>query len=190
MKFLINFFPALAFFIAFFIPTTREAGIYLATYTLIIASGIQIALYWLLYKKFEKMHLVAFFAVLILGGLTIYFQNEDFIKFKPTVVNWLFGLAFIGSHFLGKKTLFEYLLSLTDTPLPLPLKVFRTVNIVWGLFFIATGIINLYVAFNFSLVFWVNFKTWGVMILNLIFLIGLGCYLYRYIKIAEQTSKE
>ncbi len=190
MKFLINFFPAAAFVIAFFIPEKQEDGIYLATYTLIIASGIQIALYWLLYKKFEKIHLVAFFAVLILGGLTIYFRNEYFIKFKPTVVNWLFGLAFIGSHFFGKKTLVEYLLSMVDTPLQLPKQVFKTINIAWGLFFIFIGFLNLYVAFNFDFAFWTIFKTGGVMILNLIFLIGLGCYLYRYIKIAEQASKE
>lgn len=182
MKFLFDFFPILAFFIAFYVPEDREQGIYIATYTIIIASSIQIFLYWLLYKKFEKMHLITFVVVLIFGGLTIYLHNENFIKWKPTIVNWCFAIAFIGSHFIGEKTLFQRMLNLADDKLQLPAHAWKNLNMSWAIFFIFMGFVNLYVAFNFSTEFWVNFKAWGMTLLNLIFMVGIGIYLYRYIK--------
>ncbi len=190
MKFLFDFFPIIAFFIAFYFPEDREQGIYLATYTIIVATFVQICLYWLLYKKFEKMHVITFIVVLIFGGLTIYLNNESFIKWKPTIVNWCFATAFIGSHFFGKKPLFQRMLNMADDKLELPTHVWRNVNISWGIFFIVMGFVNLYVAFNFSTEFWVNFKAWGMTLLNLSFLVGIGFYLYRYIKEAETTSQE
>ncbi len=190
MKFLFDFFPIIAFFIAFYIPEDREQGIYVATYTIIIASFIQICLYWLLYKKFEKMHLITFVVVLIFGGLTIYLQNEDFIKWKPTIVNWCFAIAFIASHFYGEKTLFQRMLNMADDKLQLPTQVWKNINMSWGIFFIFMGFVNLYVAFNFSTEFWVNFKAWGMTLLNLTFMIGMGIYLYRYIKEEETPPQE
>jgi intracellular septation protein len=190
MKFLFDFFPIIAFFIAFYIPENREQGIYIATYTIIIATFIQITLYWLLYKKFEKMHLITFVVVLIFGSLTIYLQDENFIKWKPTIVNWCFALAFIGSHFYGEKTLIQRMLNMADDKIHLPSHAWRNLNISWALFFIFMGFVNLYVAFNFSTEFWVNFKAWGMTLLNLTFMIGMGIYLYRYIKDIEAESQE
>ena len=190
MKFLFDFFPIIAFFIAFYVPEDREQGIYIATYTIIIATTIQIALYWLLYKKFEKMHLITFVVVLIFGGLTIYLNDENFIKWKPTIVNWCFSLAFIGSHFIGKKTLIERMLTMAENKLELPKHVWRNLNISWAVFFIFMGFVNLYVAFNFSTEFWVNFKAWGMTLLNLSFMVGMGIYLYKYIKDIEPESPE
>lgn len=190
MKFLFDFFPIVAFFIAFYIPEDREQGIYLATYTIIVATFIQIVLYWLLYKKFEKMHLITFFVVLIFGGLTIYLHDENFIKWKPTIVNWCFSVAFIASHFIGDKTLFERMLTMAGDKLQLPAQVWKNINISWALFFIFMGFVNLYVAFNFSTEFWVNFKAWGMTLLNISFLVGLGFYLYKYIKEDETPVQE
>ncbi|MGB1800624.1 MAG: septation protein A [Gammaproteobacteria bacterium] len=190
MKFLFDFFPIIAFFIAFYIPEDREQGIYVATYTIIIATVIQIILYWLLYKKFEKMHLITFVVVLIFGGLTIYLNDENFIKWKPTIVNWCFSLVFIGSHFIGEKTLIERMLTMAESKLELPLHVWRNLNISWAVFFIFMGFVNLYVAFNYSTEFWVNFKAWGMTLLNLSFLVGMGIYLYKYLKDIEPESPE
>lgn len=190
MKFLFDFFPIIAFFIAFYIPEDREQGIYIATYTIIIATTIQIILYWLLYKKFEKMHLITFAVVLVFGGLTIYLNDENFIKWKPTIVNWCFSLAFIGSHFIGEKTLIERMLTMAESKLELPTPVWRNLNISWALFFIFMGFVNLYVAFNYSTEFWVNFKAWGMTLLNLSFMIGMGIYLYKYLKDIEPESPE
>ncbi len=190
MKFLFDFFPVLAMFIAFYIPEDREQAIYVATYTIMVCSFIQITTYWLLYKKFEKMHLITLVVVLIAGGLTIYFRNELFIKWKPTVVNWCFALAFIASHFIGKKTLFQRMINLADNNLQMPQQVWRNINASWGLFFIFLGFVNLYVAYNFSTEFWLNFKTWGMTSLNLIFLVGICIYMYRFIKEEETPSQE
>ncbi len=188
MKFLFDFFPIIAFFIAFYIPEDREQGIYIATYTIIIATFIQVALYWLLYKKFEKMHLITFVVVLIFGGLTIYLQNEAFIKWKPTIVNWCFAIALIASHFIGDKPLFQRMINLADNKLQLPAHVWRNVNMSWGIFFIFLGFVNLYVAFSFSTEFWVNFKAWGMTGLNFIFLIAIFIYMYQYLKDIEQSE--
>jgi len=190
MKFLFDFFPIIAFFIAFYIPEDREQGIYIATYTIIISTFIQVALYWLLYKKFEKMHLITFVVVLIFGGLTIYLQNEAFIKWKPTIVNWCFAIALIASHFIGDKPLFQRMLNLADNKLQLPDHVWRNVNMSWGIFFIFLGFVNLYVAFSFSTEFWVNFKAWGMTGLNFIFLIAIFIYIYQYLKDIEQPENE
>ena len=192
MKFLFDFFPILAFFIAFYLPEDRQQGIYAATYTIIVASFIQICLYWLLYKKFEKMHVITFIVVLIFGGLTIYLQDENFIKWKPTIVNWCFAIALIASHFIGEQTLFQRMIHLADDKMQLPEQVWRNINMSWAIFFILVGFVNLYVAFNFDTEFWVNFKAWGMTLLNLIFLIGMGIYMYKYIKEPEPetTSQE
>ncbi len=193
MKFLFDFFPVIAFFIAFYVPEDRQQGIYAATYTIMIATLIQICVYWLLYKKFEKMHLITFVVVLIFGGLTIYLQDEVFIKWKPTIVNWCFALALIASHFIGDKTLFQRMINLADEKLDLPDQVWRNVNMSWGLFFIFLGIVNLYVAFSFTTEFWVNFKAWGMTLLNLAFLICIFIYMYQYLKETETeevTSQE
>lgn len=190
MKFLFDFFPIIAFFIAFYIPEDREQGIYIATYTIIIATTIQIILYWLIYKKFEKMHLITFAVVLVFGGLTIYLNDENFIKWKPTIVNWCFSLTFIGSHFIGEKTLIERMLTMAESKLELPTHVWRNLNISWALFFIFMGFVNLYVAFNYSTEFWVNFKAWGMTLLNLSFMVGMGIYLYKYLKDIEPESPE
>lgn len=190
MKFLFDFFPVLAMFIAFYIPEDREQAIYIATYTIIICSFIQVTAYWLLYKKVEKMHVITFIVVLIFGGLTIYLQNENFIKWKPTIVNWCFAIAFIGSQFIGDKPLFQRMLNLADEKLQLPTHVWRNLNMSWALFFIFMGFVNLYVAFNFSTEFWINFKAWGMTLLNLTFMIGIVVYLYRYIKEEDLPSQE
>ena len=190
MKFLFDFFPLLAFFLAFYIPEDREQAIYIATYTLIISSVIQIILYWLLFRKFEKMHLITFVVVLIFGGLTIYLQDENFIKWKPTIVNWCFSFALFASHYIGDKPLFQRMINMADDKVTLPNQVWRNINMSWGIFFLFLGFVNLYVAFNYSTEFWVNFKAWGMTLLNFTFLIGMGVYMYKYLKDEPETSQE
>ena len=155
-----------------------------------VATFIQVAVYWLLYKKFEKMHLITFVVVVIFGALTIYFQDERFIKWKPTIVNWCFALVFIGSHFIGDKTLFQRMINMADNKLNLPDHVWRRVNISWGYFFIFLGFVNLYVAYTFDTEFWVNFKAWGMTLINIVFLIGIYLYMYKYIKEEEETASQ
>ena len=190
MKFLFDFFPLLAFFVAFYLPEDREQGIYLATMTIMVATFIQITAYWLLYRKFEKMHLITFAVVLVFGALTIYLKDERFIKWKPTIVNWCFALAFIGSHFIGDQTLFQRIINMGENRLVLPAGVWRRLNISWACFFVFLGFVNLYVAYSFSTEFWVNFKAWGMTLINIIFLAGVFVYIYLHIKQAEEAKNK
>ena len=175
---------------AFYLPEDREQGIYLATMTIMVATFIQITAYWLLYRKFEKMHLITFAVVLVFGALTIYLKDERFIKWKPTIVNWCFALAFIGSHFIGDQTLFQRIINMGENRLVLPARVWRRLNISWACFFVFLGFVNLYVAYSFSTEFWVNFKAWGMTLINIIFLAGVFVYLYRYIRQAEEAKNK
>lgn len=190
MKFLFDFFPVLAFFIAFKWPSDPEQAIYIATATLIVASILQIIIYWLLYRRFEKMHVITLIVVLIFGAATLLFHDERFIKWKPTVVLWIFALIALATHFIGEKTLFQRMIGLADGNIIAPPHVWARLNISWIVFFILAGAANIYVAFNFSIDTWVDFKVFGLTILNFVFMIGQLAYLFKYIKNPEDLGKE
>jgi len=96
MKFLFDFFPILLFFIAY-----KIYGIYAATAVAIIASFAQVGLFWFKHRRFETTHLITLGIIVIFGGATLLLQDEMFIKWKPTILNWLLGLGFLGSQFIG-----------------------------------------------------------------------------------------
>jgi intracellular septation protein len=174
MKFLIDFFPVLLFFI-----TYKMYDIYVATAVLILACFIQTIGYWAVHRKFEKSHMITLVLVSLFGGATLMLQDEMFIKWKPSVINWIFGVAFIGSQFIGEKNLIQRMLG---AQLELPRDIWRNLNIAWALFFITLGFINLYVIYNFSTDTWVDFKMFGLMGLTLGFMLLQGIYLSRHIK--------
>ena len=187
MKFLFDFFPLLGFFIAFKF-SDPESAIYVATTVLIIANFIQILAYWLVYKKFEKMHLITFVVVLIFGGATLLLHDARFLYWKPTIVLWIFSLVALASQYLGKKNLFQRMIQYADNKIDVSNGIWRRLNISLVLFFIITGALNLYVAYNFSQEFWVNFKVFGITILNLLFIGGAVFYLLRHAKITQDTA--
>lgn len=174
MKLLFDFFPILLFFIAF-----KLFGIYVATAVAIVASVLQVAYVYLKNKRIETMHLVTLGLIVILGGATLIFHDETFIKWKPSVVNWGFALVFFGSHFIGKKPIVRRLM---DQALYLPDKVWIRLSYMWVVFFIFSGIANLYVAYNYDTDTWVNFKLFGLMGLTLAFILVQGVYISRYIQ--------
>ncbi len=102
MKFLFDFFPILLFFAAYHLE-----GIYVATAVAMIASMVQIAAGWLLWRKLERMHWISALLIMLFGGMTLILQNPLFIMWKPTIVNWLFALVFLGSAFVGEKPLVQ-----------------------------------------------------------------------------------
>jgi len=179
MKLLIDFFPIVIFFIAF-----KMYDIYVATAVLIIASLLQTSIHWLVHRKFEKMHVITLLLVCIFGGLTLILQDEIFIKWKPTVINWLFAVAFIGSQFIGKKSLLQRMMG---DHMKLPSNIWLRLNIAWTLFFIALGIINLYVAYHFDTETWVNFKLFGLLGLTFVFVVAQSIYVARFI---EEPAKD
>lgn len=182
MKFLFDFFPVVAFFIAFYIPEDRSQGIYVATMVAIVASFIQVAGYWLLTRKFEKMHLITLTILVVLGTATLLLHDERFIKWKPTAVYWLFTAVLFGSQWLSHKNIVQRMMEHAVT---LPQHVWNNLNVSWALFFLFSGVANLYVAFNFSDEIWVNFKLFGILGLTLLFAIGQGLYMNKYISEEE-----
>jgi intracellular septation protein len=173
MKFLADLFPILLFFIAY-----KFYDIYVATAVAIVAAAVQVGYLWLRYRKVEKMQLITLGLLAVFGGMTLLLHDPLFIKWKPTVVNWLFAVAFLASPLFGGKSLTERMMS---HAVELPTRVWGQLNLAWATFFIAMGLLNLYVAFNFSEDTWVDFKLFGMTGLTLLFVIGQGFFLTKYI---------
>jgi intracellular septation protein len=157
----------------------EEAPVMLATLVVILASLAQVAYLKARGRKVETMLWVSLALVVVLGGLTIYLRSETFIKWKPSVLYWVMGTAFWLSPLLFGKNLLKVLLG---DQLDLPAKVWHRLNFAWITFFAIMGFVNLWVAYNFSTDTWVNFKLFGSLGLMLVFTIGQGIYLNRYIK--------
>jgi intracellular septation protein len=186
MKLFFDFLPIALFFVAYKFgggiyhwggQEYDIKGIYVATTVMIIASVLQVAITWLLTRKVEKSHFITLVLVLVLGGATLWLQNPDFIKWKPTAVNWLFALAFIGSHVFTDKSLLERMMA---EHIQLPGAIWFKLNVAWVLFFIGSGLANLCVAFNFDEATWVNFKLFGLLGLTIVFIIGQSVYLAKH----------
>ena len=182
MKLLLDFLPIVIFFVVY--KTTND--IILATAILIPATLLQMLYTWIKTHKVEKMQLVTLILVVVLGGATVLLQDKTFIQWKPTVVNWLFGLAFLGSQFIGEKTIVERIMG---GNISLPQNAWKNLNIAWVIFFVAMGIINLFVAYTFSEETWVDFKLFGMLGLTLIFILVQGFYLSKHIQEAEPSDK-
>lgn len=181
-KQLFEFFPIILFFIAY-----KVYDIYIATGVVIIATICQVSYSWLKHRKVEKMQWITLALIVVMGGATIYLQNEQFIKWKLTIIEWLFGAAFIGSQFIGKKPLVERMMSGSIT---LPAKAWVRLNTFWALFFFAVGAVNLYVMYNFDTDTWVMFKTFGVPGLMIVFMLLQVIYLYKYLPDTETEMEE
>ena len=180
MKFLFDLFPILLFFAAY-----KMYDIYVATAVAIGAAFLQTGLFWLKHRRFEKMHVITLLILILFGGLTLALRDPVFIKWKPTVVNWLFGASFLGSQFIGERTLVERMMGHAIT---VPGPVWRRLNVAWVLFFVAMGLLNLFVAYNYSEEAWVNFKLFGMMGLTLVFVFAQAFYLGRYMVPDEENN--
>lgn len=181
MKLLFDFFPVLAFFAAF-----KFYDIYVATAVSIAAAFVQVGLFWLRTRRFERLHIVTLVSLVLLGGLTLALHDDMFIKWKPTIVNWVLAGLVLGSQFIGEKTMMERLLG---NQLVVPKPVWQRVNLSWGLFFLAVGVLNIYVAFYYGQELdaaarqaaWVNFKVFGLLGLTLAFGLVQALFLARHV---------
>lgn len=180
MKLLFDFLPLLLFYIAF-----KLYGIYVATAVLMIASFLQIGVYWLKHRRFEKLPLITLAMVLVFGSTTLILHNELFIKWKFTAFYWILTLCFFGSQFIGKKNLIQRML---DKQMTLPAHVWRRLNHSWALFFLLMGIVNVYVLYHFSTSAWVNFKLFGAFGMTVVFLIVQFIYMSRYLEAKNDST--
>ncbi len=168
MQLLIDFFPLVAFFVSF-----KLSGIYVATAVLIVASAIQIGVHWWRTRTIKTLHWLTALLVLVFGSATLLFKDARFIQWKPSVLMWLLSGAFLVSQFIGQKPLVRRFLesALAEHLAPVSARVWRRMNLAWVLFFALVGALNLYVARQFSMDTWVNFKVFGVSILLMLFML-------------------
>lgn len=178
-KFLFDFFPVVLFFVAYKMYDDPARGILAATAVAIVASVGQVGYSWLRHRRVERMHLLTMLIIVVLGGLTIALRDEMFIKWKPTLVNWLFALVFLGSQFVGRKPLVRRMM---ERSVELPDSVWTRLNATWVAFFVLLGILNLYVVYHFDTDIWVNFKLFGMLGLTVLFVIAQGFYIMRHAK--------
>ncbi|KAF1040380.1 MAG: Intracellular septation protein [Herbaspirillum frisingense] len=162
--------------------TAAQAPILLSTAVAIVASLAQIAWLLLRRRKVDAMLWVSLAIIVVFGGATIYFRDDTFIKWKPTILYWCFGAALLVSQLFMKKNLIRVMM---EKQVSLPEPVWPRLNLAWILFFAAMGLLNLYVAFNYPLDTWVNFKMFGSMGLMFVFIIGQSLFLSKYMKDAE-----
>ncbi len=156
-----------------------EAPVLLATVVVILATLTQVAFLLARGRKIDMMLWVSLGLVTVLGGATIWFHNETFIKWKPSVLYWVMGLAFWFSQVLLRKNLLQVLIG---AELQLPASVWQRLNFAWIAFFAFMGLANIYVAYSFSTDAWVNFKLFGGIGLMLVFTIAQGVYISRHVK--------
>ena len=139
MKFLFDTFPVILFFVAY-----KTYDIYVATISAIVASLIQVAIYWYRHRKFEKIHLISLAIIVIFGGATLLLKDKTFIMWKPTVLYWSFAAIFIYTLFFNEKKISQLLMSQAE--IQAPANIWKHADIAFILLFIALGIANIIVA--------------------------------------------
>ena len=199
MKLLFDLFPVILFFVTFkfsgnnpeaaadLVGTllgsaavdVKQAPILLATIVVIVATVAQIAWVHFRHGKVDKMLWVSLVLVTVFGGMTLIFQDETFIKWKPTILYWAFAGSMAFAALVLRKNPIKAMLGEQMT---LPEPVWGKVNLSWIAFFLFMGVLNLIVAFNFSTDVWVNFKLFGGMGLLLLFVLGQGLMLSKYVE--------
>ena len=202
-KTLFDLFPIILFFIVFKLagsnPEAAQAWatsigyrvdanqlpVLLATAAAIAATMIQIAWVKWHHGKVDTMLWVSFSIITVLGGATLLLHNDTFIKWKPTVLYWIFSATLLLSQLLFKKNLLRQLM---QEKLSLPVKAWNRVNLSWSLFFAVLGVLNLYIAFNFSTNTWVNFKLFGATGLMFVFILLQVMALAKYADDDKETN--
>ncbi len=192
LKFIYDFLPIIIFFTTY---KLTDNDIYIATSAAIIATLIHTAVQWFSHKKLENQHIINLVVILFFGGLTLFFHDDVFIKWKVTAINWIFGLVLLASQFIGEKNIIQRQLG---DAIQLPEAIWLRLNLMWVTFFMFCGFLNLYVAFYYALdlsaearqAIWVDFKMYGMLGLTFAFMIVQIIYLQRHIQLEEMVNEE
>lgn len=201
MKFLFDLLPIFLFFSAFkYYESHKEAAaellntlfsslgfasgflpaqspILVATLVVMVATALQIAYVRLRHGKVDAMLWISLILVTVFGGLTLVLHDETFIKWKPTLLDWLFTLVLLVSARFFNRNLIR---AMMEKQVQLPEHLWRNLNYAWAAFFAFMGVLNLYIAFNFSTDIWVNFKLFGGIGLTLLFVLAQGIFLTKH----------
>ena len=178
-RFALDLGPLFVFFIAY-----RFLGLYSATAVFMVAVLIALALDYVFERKFSPVPIMTAVLVMIFGGLTLYLQNDIFIKMKPTALYSLFGLTLLGGLYFNRLFL-KYLLSLG---FDMPDAAWRTLTLRYGIFFLVMACANEIVWRNFPTDIWVDFKVWGAIPLIFLFSITQAPFLMRHQIEEEEKS--
>ncbi|MBA3031602.1 MAG: septation protein A [Gammaproteobacteria bacterium] len=179
MKFFFDLFPVILFFVAY-----KLADIYTATTVAILATAGQVAWAYFRHGKVDKMLWAGFGLISVFGGITLLLHDPTYIKWKPTVLYWLFAGTLLGSALFFRKNLLRAMLA---NKITMPDLLWGRLNMAWVAFFVAMGVLNLYVAFNYSEADWVNFKLFGATGLTFTFIFAQGLMLSRFIEEKESA---
>jgi intracellular septation protein len=171
MQMLLDYLPIVAFFGTY--VATKD--IFTAVVVIMVVAPIVLAAQWFMTRKLNKMTAISTGLVVAFGGITLLLEDPVFFYWKPTVFYWAFALACLTSHFVGEKTIVQRMLQAasktSDATLELPPQHWRTLNLMWIVYAVVSGALNIYVAYSFSESTWVNFKLFGLLGLTLVFLV-------------------
>jgi intracellular septation protein len=182
MQMFIDFLPVLVFFGVYF-----TFGIYAATAAIIAVMVVQIAVTWLVKRTVSKMLLISGALVVLFGGITLVLREPLFIQLKLSVVNGLFALAFLGSHFIGSKTLTERILG---HALDAPAALWRQLNVMWVANFSILAVANIYIVYNYDMDTWAIFKTAGTIGLTLLTVIAQAVWIAVQTKVGAASGRD
>jgi intracellular septation protein len=196
MKFLFDLLPVIVFFVAYKVAgiyAGKDENIYYATAVAIAVSVAQIGWMLIRRRKVEPIMWASFAIIVVFGGATLFWHNDDFIKWKPTVLYWMFAGALLGGKLFFRRNLIK---AMMGKQIAAPEPVWEKLNISWIAFFSVLGMVNLFVAFYpffgsaklFSRDDWVNFKVFGAMGMMIAFVIVQALWLSRHIQEKEETS--
>jgi len=186
MQILTELLPLFLFFAAYL-----HKDLYFALIVLMVAMPVGLFLKYLKTRKVDPMYMWSTIFLLVLGSATLYFQNKDFLFWKPTAFYWAVALAFTISMFVGSKPLVRRFFDMTAA-LPtdrLEPAEWRKLNVAWIAFFIVAGLLNIYVAYNFSESFWVKFKVFGLLVLTFLFILAQSFWLMSKLGGTEAESE-
>jgi intracellular septation protein len=175
MQLLIDFLPIVAFVIAYWLTDIKTA-----IAVIMVAMILQVLITWAVKRTVSKMLLASAALVVVLGAISLAIDNDLVFKWKPTVLNWAFGAAFLVSRYAGSKPMVQRLLeSVAKGEINLLPRDWQLLNLMWAGFFLLSGSANLFVAYNFSEGIWVNFKLFGLLGMTLVFVMLQALWLSR-----------
>jgi intracellular septation protein len=181
MQLLVDLFPIILFFTVYMV----NGSIYIATAALMGAMVLQIAFQWFRHRTVSKMLLISGAVVILFGGATLILRNPIFIEWKPTIANWLFAAAFIGSRYVGEKTLIERMLG---EAVEMPKAAWRQLNWIWVGNFFLLGAINIYVVYNYSLATWVKFKLISIIVFTVVTMVITATWIWKHLPKEPQNE--
>ena len=167
--------------------------IYFALGVLMVAMPIGLGIKYLRTRRLDRMYFWSTVFLLVAGAATFYFRDPKFLFWKPTAFYWALAVAFLLSAWVGDRPLVQRFFEVTgDLPTSkMSRREWQKLNVVWVVFFATTGLLNIYIAYNFSEAFWVNFKVFGLLGLTIAFMLAQSFWLFAKLDVAStQESGE